>query len=169
MENKSQHWWYIAYSVFFLVIAVLMLRSLYTVHGRLPTDIPLFDLIIISLATFRLTRLFVYDKITFFLRDMLQHAEETYTEEGVTYFRKVARRQGPIHVAYELLTCPWCFSIWIGLFVTYSYFLDRQIFWFPILLFAVSGVASSVQIFVNMVGWIAENKKLEAEEKVNRM
>lgn len=165
MKQYSQHFWYIAYSIFFLVVAVAMLRSLFIVNSTLPTAISLFDLVIMILATFRITRLFVYDQITFFIRDMLQHGEETYTQEGATYVRKVKRTGGPLRTAYELVTCPWCFSIWASLLVAYSYFLNKDIFWLPILIFAISGAATSLQILINMFGWIAENRKLDAGQK----
>jgi hypothetical protein len=90
------------------------------VRGSLPTSISLFDLVLIILATFRLTRLFVYDKITRFLRDLFFHANEMYTEEGVTYFSKKERMHGPLRTVYELLTCPWCFSVWAGTVVVFS-------------------------------------------------
>ena len=153
------------FSGFFLVVAVGMIYSLYRINGELPTTIPVFDLILITLATFRLTRLFVYDKITRFLRDTFQHVEETYSQEGVTYVTKVERTSGPLRTAYELLICPWCFSIWAALFVLYGYFIATELFWLPILILAISGVATAVQILVNMIGWTAENKKLEATEK----
>jgi hypothetical protein len=164
MKKDDQNFWNILYSIFFIVVACVMIRSLYVTNGHLPTSIPLFDLGLIVLATFRLTRLFVYDKITRFLRDMFQHAEEEYTQEGVTYFRKVERTNGPFRTAYELLICPWCFSIWAALFVTYAYFARTQLFWLPILILAISGVATAIQILVNMIGWTAENKKLEANK-----
>lgn len=165
MERNNQSVWYIAYSAFFIIIAILMVWSLYVSRGGLPTSISLFDLVILILATLRFVRLFVYDKITFFIRDWFQHAEEEYTHEGVTYIRKVERTDGPLRVGYELLTCPWCFSIWVALLVTYAYFIRTELFWVPILIFAISGAASGVQILVNMFGWSAENKKLDAELK----
>lgn len=168
MENtgkNDQNFWNIIYSLFFIAIATAMVWSLYRVHGALPTSIPLFDLSIIALATLRLTRLFVYDKITRFLRDMFQHHEEEYTEQGVTYFKKTERTHGPLRTAYELLICPWCFSMWAGVFVTYAYFLNRDLFWLPILMLAVSSVATAFQLLLNMIGWIAESKKLDAREK----
>lgn len=165
MEKDDQDFWNIIYSLFFIAVAVLMIWSLYQTNGSLPTTISLFDLGLIILATFRLTRLFVYDKITHFLRDMFQHGAEVYTQEGITYYEKVPRTGGPLRTAYELLICPWCFSIWAGLFVTYAYFLRPQLFWLPILILAVSGLASAIQVFINMIGWIAENKKIEANER----
>lgn len=153
------------YSIFFILVSGIMLWIIRSVRGVFPTSIPLIDLVLIIFATFRLTRLFVYDKITFFIRDTFQHAEEEYTEEGVTYFRKVERTQGPLRTAYELLICPWCFSIWAALFVSFFYFFDRDEFWLPILIFAISGLASTIQIFASLIGWSAENRKLEAIER----
>jgi hypothetical protein len=164
--KDDQNFWNIIYSLFFLAVASGMIWSLYKVNGSLPTSIPLFDLALLVLATFRLTRLFVYDKITRFLRDMFQHADETYTEEGITYFKKSERTGGPLRTAYELLICPWCFSIWASLFVTYAYFIRKDIFWLPILIFAISGVATGLQVVVNMIGWKAENEKKDATSKM---
>jgi hypothetical protein len=168
MQKDDQNFWNIIYSIFFLLVAMTMIHSLYVANGQLPTSISFFDLMLIILATFRITRLFVYDKITHFLRDMFQHVEETYTQEGITYYAKTTRSGGPLRTAYELLICPWCFSIWAGLFVTYAYFLRTDIFWLPILILAVSGVATAIQVLVNMVGWTAENKKIEANERSSR-
>lgn len=168
MKKDDQNFWNFIFSVFFIIVAVLMIKSLYDTNGYLPTSIPLFDLALIVLATFRLTRLFVYDKITHFIRDIFLHVEETYTQEGVTYFTKVERTSGPLRTAYELLICPWCFSIWAALFVTYGYFERTTLFWLPILILAVSGIATAIQILVNMIGWTAENKKLEATENSKR-
>lgn len=165
MEKNDQNFWNIIYSLFFVAVASGMIWSLQRVHGTLPTSIPLFDLSLIVLATLRLTRLFVYDKITRFLRDMFQHHEEEYTEQGVTYYSKTERTNGPLRTAYELLICPWCFSMWAGVFVTYAYFLDKSIFWLPILMLAISGVATAMQLLVNMIGWIAEGKKIEANQR----
>jgi hypothetical protein len=165
MKEEHDGLWYVIYSVFFVAVAILMIWSLYKQNGALPTSIPRFDLGLIVLATFRLTRLFVYDKITHFIRDMFQHTDEIYTQEGVTYYAKVERTHGPLRVAYELLICPWCFSIWAALFVTYAYFWQTDLFWLPILILAISGISTAIQIFVNMMGWSAENRKLEAQSK----
>jgi hypothetical protein len=165
MHKDDQNFWNIVFSLFFLLVATCMLWSLHTLRGSLPTSIGLFDAALLILATFRLTRLFVYDKITRFLRDAFFHREEEYTQEGVTYYRKAERTYGPMRTAYELLICPWCFSIWAALFVAYAYFLDKNIFWLPILILAISGVATAIQVLVNMTGWEAENKKLEANKR----
>lgn len=160
-NTDDQNFWNIVFSCFFLVFFVALLKILFVVRGSLPTSISFFDLSLVVLATFRLVRLFVYDKITHFLRDLFFHANETYTEEGVTYFAKKERTHGPLRTVYEIIICPWCFSVWAATVVTFFYFLT-PLAWLPILILAVSGVASSIQVFVNMVGWAAENSKIQA-------
>ena len=160
-HKDDQNFWNIIYSIFFIAFCLLLGKILIQTRGSLPTYISTFDLTLIILATFRLTRLFVYDKITRFLRDLFFHVNETYTAEGVTYFEKKERMHGPLRTVYELLTCPWCLSIWAAVVIVFFYFLS-PLAWLPILVLAVSGVASFVQLLANTVGWAAENGKIQA-------
>lgn len=164
ITTDDQNFWNGVYSVFFLVVCALLFYVLVEVRGVPPVSIGIFDTMLIILATFRLTRLFVYDKITRFVRDFFFHAEEEYTEEGVTYFVKKERTTGPFRTAYDLLTCPWCFSVWASVLVLFFYFLTPYA-WFPIAVLAISGIASIVQLIANMIGWNAENGKLQATRK----
>lgn len=159
--SDDQNFWNLVYSAFFLIFIVVLGWVLVQKHGVLPTYIPLADFALIVLAVFRLTRLFVYDKITRFLRDFFFHAHEEYTEEGVTYFAKKERMHGPLRTAYELLTCPWCFSVWAAVVVVFFYFLTPDA-WIAILVLAISGVATLIQLLSNAIGWAAENGKIQA-------
>ena len=163
-NTNDQNFWNIVFSILFLAVCVGLIKILIIVHGSIPTAISPFDLSLIILATFRITRLFVYDKITRFLRDFFFHANEEYTEQGVTYFTKKERTNGPLRTVYELLTCPWCFSVWSAIVVVFFYFLTPYA-WLPILILAVSGVASLLQITANMIGWSAENGKIRATKE----
>lgn len=167
MKNRidDQDFWNVVYSVLFLVFCTVLVKILLYVRGSLPVSIPLFDVVLISLATFRLTRLFVYDKITRFVRDFFFLAHESYTEEGVTYFAKKERMHGPLRTVYELLTCPWCFSVWAATVVVFFYFLTPSA-WLPIFVLAISGIASVMQISANAIGWVAENGKIQATKNV---
>lgn len=160
-QKDDQDFWNIVYSVFFVIFCIILVKILIVVRGDLPTSIPLFDLILIILATFRLVRLFVYDKITRFLRSFFFEANEVYTEEGVTYFSKKERMHGPMRTAYELLTCPWCFSVWAAIVLVFFYFVTSYA-WLVILVLAISGVASIIQLLANAIGWSAENGKIQA-------
>lgn len=162
-QQDDQNFWNIVFSTLFIIFCVILFKILVAVRGSTPTAISFFDLSLITLATFRLTRLFVYDKITRFLRDLFFHANETYTEEGVTYFAKKERMHGPLRTIYELLTCPWCFSIWAAVVVVFFYYLTPDA-WLLILILAISGLASLVQLIANQIGWAAENGKIQANK-----
>jgi hypothetical protein len=47
--------------------------------------------------------------------------------------------------------------------VVFFYFLT-PLAWLPIFILAVSGVASFLQLVANMVGWTAENGKIQASK-----
>lgn len=162
-DSNNQNVWNAIFSLFFVVVCFVLFKILVSVRGSVPTSISFFDMSLLILAAFRITRLFVYDKITRFLRDMLFHVEEVYTEEGVTFFGKKERTRGPLRTAYDLLTCPWCFSVWAAVGVSFFYFLTPDA-WLPIFVLAISGVASLLQLVANMIGWVAENGKIQASK-----
>ena len=125
-------------------------------------DIPsvsLYEFVILALATQRLTRLFVYDSIMQFVRDLFLDLKEVEENGGIF----IERHKPTTHVRrlmYELLACPWCTSVWMSLFVFGSFFV------FPILnllwlLLAGSAVATFLQISINKIGWQAEKAKKE--------
>lgn len=140
--------WNIIFSLFFAGLVVMSFRYL-SGEGRLFTDIPLLDLVLIALATFRLVRLFTYDHITAFLRESLAPARPG------TFF-------GTIN---DLLRCPWCTGVWFS-FLTYAgYCYSRGAVMPVILILAIAALASFFQIFANLVGWNAEDKKLDVQHK----
>ena len=138
------HFWHTTFSVLFLVLAVLAVWHLNGL-GLLPTWIPFFDFVLITLATFRLTRLFVYDSITAFIRGWFYgHAKTSF-----------------LGTLNTLINCPWCTGLWFAFFVSYFYFLT-PFAWFFILCIAIGGLATMVQIFTNLLGWSAEGAKQKA-------
>ena len=135
------------------------------VRSWTPRSIPLSDFLLITLATFRLTRLFVYDKITLWLRDLFIEKIETSTE-GVIFVERVGFVNGPRRTISDLLNCPWCISVWFALLITFFYFLS-PLAWFFILVLALSGVGALLQLTANLIGWNAEYRKLATKEKEN--
>lgn len=125
-----------------------MLATLHDLYGEVPTWIPLFDLVLITLATFRLTRLFVYDVVTEFFR----HWFSGYQKDSF---------MGTISA---LVHCPWCLGLWFSALVVFVYFLS-PLSWFFILFLAIAGVASTLQILANFIGWSAEYKKIKTKIK----
>ncbi|MES2668115.1 MAG: DUF1360 domain-containing protein [Patescibacteria group bacterium] len=140
--------WNILFSLFFfaLVLGSFMLLSQ---QGSLKTDIPWTDLILLSLATFRLVRLFTYDHITQFLREWVSKGKEG------TF----------VGTLRDLLGCPWCTGVWFG-FLTYAgYSYSREMIMPVILILSIAALASVFQIFTNLVGWNAEEKKIDVAQK----
>jgi hypothetical protein len=133
-------------TLFGLFFAALVLKGawLITDGARSIPFISLLDLILITLAVFRLVRLTTYDIITKFIRDAVGKAKPN------TFLGTFS----------NLLTCPWCTGLWFAFFVVFAYFATPMAYPIIIIL-AVAGVASLVQVFANLIGWQAEGKKRE--------
>jgi len=121
-------------------------------------DLTLFDIVLISLASFRVIRLFVYDTVTKFFREQFYDVKVTKAGK-VTLYKPV---KGLRRTIADLLGCPWCFGVWATTMVTFFYLLTPVAF-FPILILALSAVATWLQLFTNMIGWKAEQLKKDVE------
>jgi hypothetical protein len=135
--------WSIFFSVFFAALAIMGLEWLIA-RDLIATWITPWEFVLLSLAVFRLVRLFSYDLITAFLREWLAGREQN------TFLGTLS----------SLITCPWCTGLWFSSFVIFFYFATPYA-WPVILVLAVAGAASLMQILANLIGWHAEGKKLE--------
>ena len=135
------HLWNVLLSVFFALLMVLGITWLVS-ENLIFYDIPTRDLFLITLAIFRLIRLFSYDVITKFIRDWFMDAKENS-------FR---------HTVGALLNCPWCTGLWFSFIVVFFYFATPYA-WPVILVLALAAVASFLQVLANLVGWYSEGKK----------
>ncbi len=118
----------------------------------------LFDVTLITLASFRMIRLFVYDSMTRFIREQLLDSE--VDEVGVVTLIKP--KAGLRRTLGELMSCPWCFGVWSAATVTFFYMLT-PLAYFPTLVLAIAGVATLIQLLANLIGWKAEQLKREVE------
>lgn len=165
IQNKdNQNVWNFIFVLFFLIVFGAGIWWLVRVNGRLPTSINLFDFTLLILATFRLTRLFIYDKITKFVRDWFLDEKELITSSGDMLFLREKPADGPRRTMADLLSCPWCTGAWFAPIVAFFYFLTPSA-WFVILVLAVAGVASFIQVLSNMLGWRAEYLKKETSKE----
>ncbi|HEY4489380.1 MAG TPA: DUF1360 domain-containing protein [Candidatus Paceibacterota bacterium] len=139
------HTWNVLLSLFFAVL--LFYGVWWLAASRLIFyDIPVRDLVLISLATFRLVRLFTYDIITQFIRDWFVNA----------------RPNSFGHTLGALLNCPWCTGLWFSFIVVFFYFAT-PFSWPIILVLALAALASLMQVLSNWIGWSAQLRKLEAQ------
>ena len=164
ITKSNQNKWGVVFTFIYLGIFIAGLMLLESVNGELPKSIPTFDLVIIILAAFRLTRLFVYDIVMQFFRDWFLDKEEFEDERGAIQVRRFPPIKGPRRTLNDLLGCPWCFGMWAGLLVPLFYFLTPYA-WFVILVMAISGVATLLMLFANLIGWNAEYKKNKNNSK----
>ncbi len=157
MRITDQYIWNFVFSIFFLVLVFMGSIILEGETYKQFSALTLTDFTLITLATFRFIRLFVYDKITAFFREQFWDVKETKTG-----YVLVKPDGGPRRTLADLLSCPWCFGVWSGATVSFFYLLTPYAF-YPILLLALSGVATLIQLMANLIGWKAEEAKMNVE------
>jgi hypothetical protein len=111
-------------------------------------NISVFEFLLLALATFRLTRLVVFDKITAFLRSPFIEEVEEVEEDGtaVTYIQ--VKGIGIRKWIGELLSCYWCAGIWctallVGLFYVWPTGMQLVVY-----VLAIAGSAAFIETIV---------------------
>lgn len=120
--------WNFSFSAIYLALLGLSIYIL-NFYGRLPIEISFLNFLILGLAVFRLTRLFVFDHIT---------------EDIRNYFGKFENGAGK--TISVLLNCPWCTGIWMALITVFSFYFFPPFSWYAILVIALSGFGTFVDI-----------------------
>ncbi len=153
----DQYFWNFVFGLFFFVLVAMGAIILET-ESRIPYDeLTAVDFVLITLATWRIIRLFVYDSITKWFREQFYDVKKVgkgYTLEKPKY--------GARRTIADLLTCPWCFGVWAAAFVIFFYLLTPYAYYFALFL-SVSAVATFLQLLTNMIGWQAEKLRNEVE------
>lgn len=153
----DQYFWNVIFLLFYIGLVVMAAIILSTEARMAYTDLTLLDLSLITLASFRMTRLFVYDGMTKFLREQFYDAK--VVRNKVTLVKPVV---GPRRTLADLIGCPWCFGVWATTFITFFYMLTPHAY-FPTLILALASIATLLQLFANMIGWKAEQLKRDTE------
>jgi len=91
--------------VFFVIISV---AATYILHyyNRLAESITPFEFIIITLASFRLIRLFVYDSVARFIRDLFIIKKEQKDKDGNIIIIREKHKDGFKRLMSDLFSCP---------------------------------------------------------------
>src|SRR6056297_214374 len=133
---SDQYFWNFVFLVFFTILIILGAIILQT-ESRIPlTELSLTDYVLITLASWRLVRMFVYDVITKFFRE--QFLDVVKVGRG---YRLEKPKTGPRRTIADLLSCPWCFGVWSAALVTFFYLITPYSI-FPVILLAISAVAT---------------------------
>ncbi|KKE78167.1 DUF1360 domain-containing protein [Oceanobacillus caeni] len=108
-----------------------------------------FEFLLLALATFRLTRLIVFDKITTFLRSpFLEEVEEVEGDGTVVTYIEV-KGNGIKKWIGELLSCYWCAGIWCAVLLLVFYDVWPTVMEFIIIVLAITGAAGFLESVVN--------------------
>lgn len=153
----DQYFWNLVFTFFFAVLVVMGVIILETESRISLTELTLVDYVIITLASWRVIRLFVYDAVTRWFREQFYDVQKSALGTEL-----VKPKVGPRRTLADLLSCPWCFGIWATAMVMFFYLLTPYAI-YPTVFLALSAVASSLQIIMNLIGHQAEIKKKENE------
>ncbi len=153
----DQYFWNFVFSTFFIVLVIMGSIILDGESHKSIAELTLFDFIIMTLATWRLIRLFIYDAITKFFREQFWNAKKT--KSGYVLEKP---KSGPRRTLADLFSCPWCFGAWAGAVVVFLYLLTPLAL-YPLIFLAVSAVATFLQLVTNLIGHQAERVKNQNE------
>ncbi len=144
--NDQQKSWNFLATVFYIVCLVGLGFGLNSA-GVTREDFRVGDIALMAIATYRLTRILVFDKIFKLFRDFLK------SREKLSLF----------YVIREIITCPWCAGVWVALIVVALYFMVPfgDIF---IILLTISGIASFLVVSINYIGLSTEEKQHKVKE-----
>lgn len=157
MRITDQYLWNIIFSLFFTVLVVLGIIILDSEAYREWADLTLVDYFLMTFASWRLIRLFVYDAVTKFLREQFYDVEKV---KGGTLLKKPEK--GPRRTLADLFSCPWCFGVWATALIVFLYMMYAWAI-YPVAFLAVSAVATYLQLLANLTGHRAEQLKNQNE------
>lgn len=108
----------------------------------------LFNFFLFSLASFRLTRLVVFDDITFFLRKPFHEEFKETLEDGSSSTYILIKGTGIRKWIGELMSCYWCMGIWCTA-ILYSSWIVWPLWMEPIIMIlAIAGSAAIIETIV---------------------
>lgn len=110
-----------------------------------------FEFLLLALASFRLTRLLVFDNITEFLRRPFHRiVEETLPDGTVEEYMEI-KGTGLRKWIGELLSCHWCTGVWSAIFLYVIYRYNYELAEPLIFILAIAGFAAIVETVVGRV------------------
>lgn len=146
LRVTDQYFWSFVFVSFFTILVVMGAIILET-EARIPLGaLSLTDFALIALASWRLTRLFVYDEMFRFVREQFWDVEKV--GKGYQLVRPVV---GPRRALADLTDSPWAFGLFATALVTFSYLITSYAV-FPVLLLALSAVATFLQLLSMALG-----------------
>jgi len=139
-ERKHQAWNF--WSAFVFFGAILLVGYFLNRQGIDIRDLTMKEAVLVILASYRMTRILVFEKILKHFRDALKRRENLYVI-------------GTIH---SMVTCPWCAGVWVTLIIIVFYFLVPYGALLVYVL-ALAGLASMVILLSNLLHMYTERRQ----------
>jgi len=142
------------YGFFFLgyvCLWVLFLLLLQVLGLGWPHRIEGMDMLLLSLATFRLTEVITEEKVARFIRAPFCEQVTTTKPDGTVVEEEVPIGKGFRRVAGELVLCPWCAGIWIATLLTFFWVLAPGMARMVLIVFGAAAGGLLFQIFVKLM------------------
>lgn len=144
-EYQEDHYIWNPLAILFFIglmvgVFLWLSESLWFVSGL--TSLSFFDLTVLALATLRLVRLFTYDKIMGFFRQL-------FLDKGNKPERGIRR------LCAELIECVWCTGMWGALVVSALYF-SGLFGEFVVYILAISALGTVFLTFTQMLSRIGQ-------------
>ncbi|HZS43131.1 MAG TPA: DUF1360 domain-containing protein [Candidatus Paceibacterota bacterium] len=156
----------------FLIVAIILGWILIKVNGSLPRTITFSGAVLVALASFRMIRGATYDKILRWKRELFQYDKTIVeaVEGGEKMVVKTRVKPGIRRAIAETIECVWCTGWWTTMIALFLYYLS-PVTYIVLLLLALSGVASFIQLCANVAGNKYEilEKEKEKEKENERM
>lgn len=100
--------------------------------------------VMLILASYRLTHLIVFDKITEFIRKPFMKKQAIRTESGTTM------KDVPKSMFGYLLNCYWCAGVWSAIFLGGFYLWKPDYAIFLIFILSIAGGQAIIETFVGV-------------------
>ncbi|MGJ7919153.1 DUF1360 domain-containing protein [Neobacillus sp. LXY-4] len=107
-------------------------------------DLTWMSYMMLILASYRLTHLIVFDKITEFIRKPFMKKIEVITEEGPKI------KEVPKSLFGYLLNCYWCAGVWSAIFLGSFYLLAPKYAIYLIFILSIAGAQAILETFVGV-------------------
>lgn len=132
-------------------VAAFALAQLRSGHP-LPERFPAGDLVLLSVATYKLSRLIAKDRIMSFVRAPFTRLQGESERPGEV--EEAPRGSGVRHAVGELLVCPYCLGQWVGTAFLFTYIREPRLARTAAAAFAIVAGSDLLQ-----EAWVAVDKR----------
>ncbi len=153
----DQYFWSVLFGLFFLLLVIMGSIILSTEMRLSFGDLTIIDYSLITLATWRLVRLFAYDHTTRWLREQFYDLKPQAKGYALEKPKRGVRR-----ALADLFANPWILATWLGAMFIFFYMVSSYAYYFAAFL-SVSAVVGFLQTVTQKLEGTKQNAKDDLE------